>query len=218
MKRRTLLSAGSSSIFTLALGGTALNHLGAGSGFLVSQANAQTPARVTEMTIGDPDAPIQMIEYASFTCPHCATFHADTFKPIKANYVDTGRIRFTFREVYFDRPSLWASMIARSQDSVDFFFGFSDLLFQKQRDWLEDGDPSVIIQELRTLAKAAGLTDTSLDEYLSDATQAQNLYTWYEENSVADQISAAPSFLIDGEKFDNMTYDGFASVLDAKLD
>lgn len=62
-----------------------------------------------------------------------------------------------------------------------------------------------------------GYTDTSLDEYLSDATQAQNLYTWYEKNSAADQISAAPSFLIDGQTLDNMAYDGFAIVLDTQL-
>ncbi|WP_386629588.1 thioredoxin domain-containing protein [Sulfitobacter geojensis] len=54
-------------------------------------------------------------EYASFTCPHCAAFHSGPFKQLKADFIDTGKIKFIYREVYFDRPGLWASMIARCQ-------------------------------------------------------------------------------------------------------
>ena len=89
-----------------------------GSSLMVGTAQAQTATEidtssVIEMTIGAEDAPIEMIEYASYTCPHCGKFHTDVFKKLKQNYIDTGKVRFTYREVYFDRYGLWASMVAR---------------------------------------------------------------------------------------------------------
>ena len=67
----------------------------------------------TDHVLGDPKAPITLIEYASFTCPHCANFHAKNFAKLKSEYIDTGKVNFTYREVYFDRYGLWAAMIAR---------------------------------------------------------------------------------------------------------
>ncbi|MGB1209346.1 MAG: thioredoxin domain-containing protein, partial [Paracoccaceae bacterium] len=79
---------------------------------LAGAANAQSatsePPVVQDMILGNPDAPIEVIEYASYTCPHCASFHANQFKQLKENYIDTGKIKFVYREVYFDRPGLWA--------------------------------------------------------------------------------------------------------------
>ena len=68
---------------------------------------------IKEMSIGNPDSSVTVIEYASYTCPHCAAFHADTFKQLKADYIDTGKINFVYREVYFDRFGLWAGIVAR---------------------------------------------------------------------------------------------------------
>ena len=69
-----------------------------------------------------------------FTCPHCAAFHATVFPQIKANYIDTGKVRLVYREVYFNKPSLWAAMIARCAPP-DRYFGIVDLLFDRQADW-----------------------------------------------------------------------------------
>ena len=68
---------------------------------------------LTYMAIGPADAKVTIVEYASFTCPHCAAFHTNVFKDLKKDYIDTGKVRFEFREVYFDRYGLWASMMAR---------------------------------------------------------------------------------------------------------
>jgi len=84
------------------------------------------------MVIGDADAPIEMIEYASFTCPHCARFHADVYPLLKADYIDSGKVKFIYREVYFDRFGLWASMIARCGGEAR-FFGLSNLIYEKIR-------------------------------------------------------------------------------------
>ena len=82
----------------------------------ISSAEAQeidTSGVVMEITMGDPNASTTVIEYASYTCPHCARFHEDVFKDLKTNYIDTGKINFVYREVYFDRFGLWAGMLAR---------------------------------------------------------------------------------------------------------
>ena len=68
---------------------------------------------VLEMSMGNPDADVTVIEYASFTCPHCRSFHEGAFKDLKKDYIDTGKINFIYREVYFDRFGLWAGMLAR---------------------------------------------------------------------------------------------------------
>ncbi len=220
MERRTLLAAGGGALLALG-GGYLLTRLDEQSGLLPGAANAQEASgalpEVVEMVKGNPDAAIEVIEYASFTCPHCATFHANQYQALQANYIDTGKIKFVYREVYFDRPGLWASMIARCPGDTDFFFNMSALLYEKQREWLASGDPATIVQDLRTLAKTAGLDDATLDACLSDGPKAESLFTWYQENAERDGINSTPSFIIDGQKYSNMPYDEFAATLDGKL-
>jgi protein-disulfide isomerase len=220
MKRRTLLAAAGGAALISGAGWLA-SRPDPATGLLPGAASAQTtdgamPA-VMEMVLGNPDAAVEVIEYASFTCPHCASFHADQFQQLKADYIDTGKIRFVYREVYFDRPGLWASMIARSQDNPDFFFSFADMLYEQQREWLAGGDPVVIVENLRRLAKVAGLDDAALDAALSNGPKAEALYTWYQENAERDGINSTPSFVIDGRLYSNMAYPEFAEILDARI-
>jgi protein-disulfide isomerase len=220
MKRRTLLAAGGGAAL-VAGAGWFVSRPDPVTGLLPGAANAQAAdgaaPEIMEMVLGNPDAAVEVIEYASYTCPHCATFHADQFPQIKANYIDTDKIRFVYREVYFDRPGLWASMIARSQDNTDFFFSFSSMLYEKQREWLAGGDPVVIVEQLRRLAKVAGLDDAALDAALSDGPKAEALYNWYQANAERDRITSTPSFLIDGRLYSNMPYSEFATILDARI-
>ena len=73
---------------------------------------------VAEMSMGSPDAPVTLVEYAMFTCPHCAAFARDVFPKIKANYIDTGKVRLVFREVYFNKPALWAARRKASSRTI----------------------------------------------------------------------------------------------------
>jgi protein-disulfide isomerase len=220
MERRTLLAAGGGALVALGAGWT-LSRPDPATGLLPGAANAQTADAplpdVIEMVKGDPDALVEIVEYASFTCPHCASFHANQFKLLESNYIETGKVKFIYREVYFDRPGLWASMIARCTDNVDFFFGFLELLYQEQRAWLASGDPAMIIEDLRKLAKTAGLDDAALDACLSNGPKAEALFNWYQENAERDGIKSTPSFFIDGTSYSNMAYDEFADTLDGKL-
>ncbi|MDQ7071826.1 MAG: DsbA family protein [Rhodobacterales bacterium] len=185
-------------------------------------ANAQEASDVDmsgiiEMVLGAEDAPIEMIEYASFTCPHCADFHLNVMGKIKADYIDTGKVRFIYRDVYFDRFGLWASMVARC-GGADKFFGVSDLIYKQQKEWLAGGDPATIVSNLRKIGKVAGLTDEGLDACLSDGDNAKALVAWYQKNAEMHDINSTPSFVIDGEKYSNMSYESFKEILDAKLD
>jgi hypothetical protein len=103
---------------------------------------------VLEMSLGNPDADVTVIEYASFTCPHCRSFHETVFGQLKTNYIDTGKINFIYREVYFDRFGLWGGIVARCGGEAK-YFGISDLLYKQQSEWLAGGDPA----QIATMAK-----------------------------------------------------------------
>ena len=183
-----------------------------------------TPAQAPEaglpeiqpMVLGAEDAPVSMIEYASFTCPHCADFHEEVWPAIKRDYVDTGLVRFEYREVFFDRPGLWASMVARCGGGMR-FFGVADLIYENQREWAQ-GQPAEIAEGLRRIGRTAGLDDEQLDACLSDGAMAQALVARFEEQTEADGITSTPSFVIDGELRSNMSLDEFRQVLDAELE
>ncbi len=172
---------------------------------------------IVDMVQGDADAPVEVIEYASYTCPHCANFHANQYEELKANYIDTGKIRFVYREIYFDRFGLWASMMARCGGETQ-FFGITGLLYEQQREWLAGGqDPALIGENLRRIGLTAGIDAEQLDACMADATMAQTLVAWFEENSTQHGVTSTPSFVIDGQLYTNMGYDEFADVLDAAL-
>lgn len=182
---------------------------------LAQEAEVDT-SQIAEMTRGDADAPVTVVEYASFTCPHCATFHDEVLPELQSEYVDTGKVQLVYREVYFDRYGLWASMVARC-GGEERFFGIADLIYERQRDWAQ-GDPAEIAESLRRIGKTAGLTDERLDECLTDADKAQSLVAWYEANAEADDITSTPSFLIDGEKFEGNWSTELLPAIDAALE
>ncbi|WP_226779808.1 DsbA family protein [Oceaniglobus trochenteri] len=170
---------------------------------------------VEEMSMGNPDAEVTVIEYASFTCPHCKNFHTGPLKEIKANYVETDKINFIYREVYFDRYGLWAGMVARCGGPVR-YFGLADLIYQQQAEWTK-GEPAQVAANLRRIGKTAGLSDTQLDACMSDADKAQAMVATWEKHAEEDEITSTPSFVINGTKYSNMSYGEFAKVLDEKL-
>ncbi|GAA4225727.1 protein-disulfide isomerase [Sagittula marina] len=174
---------------------------------------------VVEMTMGAEDAPIEVIEYASYTCPHCASANETLIPQLKKNYVDTGKVKFTYREVYFDKYGMWASLIARC-GGPEKFFGISDMIYKAQDDFIapaREGDEAGVADELRKIGRMAGLDNDQLEACLTDSTQLRTLLTWFQENATADDINSTPSFIIDGEKYSNMSYADFSEILDEKL-
>lgn len=181
----------------------------------VNAANAQGTVEIPDIMIGNPDAPVTVVEYASYTCPHCASFHKDTFKAFKTEYIETGKVHFIYREVFFDRYGLWASMIARCA-GPERYMGIADLLYEQQQNWARAGDPAAIADSLKRLGLQAGLEQATLDACLEDADMAQSLVTWYEANAARDGVRSTPSFLINGDMHTgNMSLSQIGALVDA---
>jgi protein-disulfide isomerase len=167
-----------------------------------------------DMAIGDPNAPLTVIEYASLTCPHCATFHTETFPEIRADYVDTGKVRFVFREVYFDQYGLWAAMIARC-GGPDAYFGFISTFFELQREWARADD---IVAELQRIGRLGGLPAERMDACLRDEQLLERLVADYQANVAADDVRSTPTFIVGDETFTGaISAEEFAAILDRKL-
>lgn len=174
---------------------------------------------ITEMVMGDPDAPIEVIEYASYTCPHCANAAKTLIPELKKNYVDTGKVKFVYREVYFDKYGMWGSMIARC-GGPEKFFGITDLIYKGQDTILapaRDGNDAGVADELRKIGRIAGLDNEQLDACLADGDKLRTLLVWFQENAKRDGVDSTPTFMIDGQKYSNMSYQDFSKILDEKL-
>lgn len=174
-------------------------------------------SRVPDMVMGKIDAPVTVVEYASFTCPHCANFHATVWNDFKKNYIDTGKVKFVYREVYFDKFGLWAAIVARC-GGPEKYFGISDILYDHQKDWLASNDEKGIADALKKIGLSAGMTEDQVNACLNDNDQAKAMVTAYQTNATNDNVQGTPTFLINGESHSGeMTYAEFAALLDAKL-
>ena len=171
---------------------------------------------IVEMFVGSEDAPVTVIEYASFTCPHCRAFHEDTYGDLKTNYIDAGKVKFVLREIYFDRFGLWAGMVARCS-GPDRYFGIVDILFTEQSEWTAGGDPTGVATNLRKIGRRAGLDNEQVEACLQDGDKAQALVALYQKNAQADDVSATPTFIINGEKYSNMSFGDFSTIIDEQL-
>lgn len=222
MKR--ILTAAVMAAALLAGGGWWISQQGAQSstaGFdLPGAANAQSAetaaeVEIIEMVQGNPDATVEVIEYASYTCPHCARFHEGPYNQLKADYIDSGKIKFVYREVYFDKYGMWASMIARCEPSK--FFGITDLVYKGQSEWARAGGDAAIADELRKIGLLAGLGADQVEACLTDGAKLRALVEWYRTNAEKDGIQSTPSFVINGKLYSNMSYAEFQEVLDDQL-
>ena len=167
-----------------------------------------------DIALGDPEAPLTVYEYASFTCPHCATFHTETFPEFREKYIDTGKVRFVLREVYFDQYGLWASMVARC-GGEEGFYPLVDAFLRSQPTWTRAPDIGHAIQQV---GRRAGLPADRLQQCLSDRDFAKDLLAWYQENRDAHEIQSTPTFVIEGEKHTGaMSFEDFSAIVDEAL-
>lgn len=182
----------------------------------VAAQDSSAPLEVFDYALGPEDARVKLTEYASFTCPHCADFHANVFKQLKTDYIDTGKIRFEYREVYFDRYGLWAAMLARCGGELR-YFGISDILYSTQREWAASDDPAVVVENLKKIGRTAGMDDATLNSCMQDGALAEAMVARFETNFKADGIEGTPTLIINGTKHSNMSYADLKVILDAEL-
>jgi protein-disulfide isomerase len=192
------------------LGTATLALAGAGATFLWNGTNAQ-PATAAAATISSADlmqagplgdrslgadnAPITIIEYASMTCPHCARFDTEVFPQLKEKYIDTGKVRYIFREFPLDKLSAAAFMLARCDK--DKYFPIIDTLFKQQATWVV---PTGATEQLLLIAKEAGFNESSFKACLANQKVLDGI-EWVRARAVEKfKVNATPTFFINGEK------------------
>lgn len=181
-----------------------------------TSAEAPAPAILPDVVMGAEDAPLTIIEYASFTCGHCQHFHEENWGKLKSEYIDTGKAKFIQRDVYFDAVGLWAGILARCGGD-DKYYAVSDMLFDEQKKWLgaESGDE--IAANLRKIGLKAGMTDEQMTACWDDKATAESLIATFQKNATDDGIDATPTFIIGGEKVTNQPWDDLKKIIDDKL-
>ena len=168
-------------------------------------AESEVNDKYLDMSVGSPNASVTLIEYASFTCPHCAEFHNDVFPSLKKEYIDTNKVKFIYREVYFDAAGLWAGLLARCAEKEK-YFGIVKLLYNKQKKWAFASSEKEILNELASIGRQIGINEIQFKDCLSNKDKALNLVQAYQENAKKDEITSTPSLVIENVVYKNMPY------------
>ena len=173
-----------------------------------------TAEALKERVLGDPDAPVEIIEFASLTCPHCAAFHADKLPQIKKKYIDTGKAKLIARDFPFDRLGAMGAMMARCANPSR-YHQFLDVLFKQQSKWTRSNDP---VGELQKIGKLGGLSE---DDFVA-CMQNEDLLTGILESRQAGvqehEVNSTPTFIINGEKIvGNVPLEEFEAAIEKHL-
>lgn len=183
----------------LALASSALSALDLS---LIDKALAQSPSLADlavagplgDIVVGREDAPVTIIEYASMTCSHCASFHTSTYPALKAKYIDTGKVKFILREFPLDPLAAGAFMLARCAGK-DKYHAMVDALFQKQKEWVVQKP----IEPLMAIAKQAGFTEESFNSCLQDQKLLEGIESVRTRASEKLGVNSTPTFFINGK-------------------
>ncbi len=160
-------------------------------------ADLMAPGELPDVVVGSPDAKVTIVEYASMTCGHCANFHNKVYPELKTKYIDTGKVRFVFREFPLDNLAAAASMLSRCAGG-DRGQGLISVLFAKQEDWaFVRGNP---VPKLFDIAKQAGFTQESFDKCLTDQALLDKLIAGRTRASEKFGVSSTPTFFINGKR------------------
>jgi len=196
--------------FTAALSLTGLAALAGVSPFrLIANAIAQSgpevakPVSLPDMALGPANAPVTITEFASMTCPHCAAFNETVFPKIKSEYIDTGKIRYVFREFPLDIKAAAGSMLARciAKDDAGKYFAVIDMLFKQQNDWVLKNTTETLIR----IGKQAGLSQQVIEECLKDQALLDKIAADQKYASEVLKVDSTPTFFINGDKIKGET-------------
>ena len=190
--------------FTFAL---SLTGLAALAGFsplrLIAEAMAQSasdvakPQSLPDMALGPANASVTITEYASMTCPHCAAFNEQVFPKIKSEYIDTGKVRYIFREFPLDIKAAAGSMLSRCIANGDApkYFAVTDMLFRQQNDWVVKNTT----ETLGRIGKQAGLSQPEVEACLKDQSLLDKIAADQKFANEVLKVSSTPTFFINGE-------------------
>jgi protein-disulfide isomerase len=170
---------------------------------LIAEAMAQgasdvaKPVSLPDMALGPANATVTITEYASMTCPHCAAFNENVFPKIKSEYIDSGKVRYVFREFPLDIKAAAGSMLARciAKDDAGKYFAVIDMLFKQQNDWVTKNTT----ETLTRIGKQAGLSQQAVEDCLKDQALLDKISADQKFANEVLKVNSTPTFFINGE-------------------
>ena len=196
--------------FTAALSLTGLAALAGLSPLrLIAEAMAQgasdvaKPVSLPDMALGPANATVTITEYASLTCPHCAAFNETVFPKIKSEYIDTGKVRYVFREFPLDIKAAAGSMLSRciAKDDSGKYFAVTDMLFKQQNDWVMKNTTDTLTR----IGKQAGLSQQAVEDCLKDQALLDKIAADQKFAAEVLKVDSTPTFFLNGEKIKGET-------------
>ncbi len=188
----------------------------------VDMAEVVKPGPLPEMAIGEENAPVTIVEYMSMTCPHCATFHNNTFDEIKKNYVDTGKARFIIREFPFDPRAAAAFMLARcnptkpeEESTPAQYFPMVSMLMKQQEAWAgaQDGRAALL-----QMSKLAGFSQETFQACLTNQKLLDDVNATMKRGADEFGVNSTPTFLINGKRYAGaMSVESMSALIDSLL-
>ena len=187
------------------------------SGFAFSADPSKVENKYIEMSKGDDNAPVVFVEYASLTCPACAAFHTNVYPKLNKEYIETGKVKFIHREIYFDRAGLWAALTARCTNGVNRYFGMLKLLYSEQPTWSRFDSGDKIVEALLKISTKSGIDKEKFLSCLEDEEKSIDLMKQYQSYVIEDAVESTPTFIINGKKYTNRSYGELKKIIDKEL-
>jgi protein-disulfide isomerase len=193
LSRRHILSG----IGTAALAGPAiLGGTRAASAQDVNAAELLKPGPLGDKILGADNAPVTIVEYASVTCPHCATFHQQTYPALKSKYIDTGKVRLIFREFPTQPAPVAIAGFMLARCAGDKYYPMLDAIFDQQKSWAQDP-----YQGFLRIARQAGFTQESFETCLKDSKLAEQIQQVAQRGNTEFKVESTPTFFINGKRY-----------------
>jgi protein-disulfide isomerase len=176
---------------------------------------ATKPQALPDMALGPAEAKVTIVEYAAATCPHCAAFNKDVFPKIKSEFIDTGKIRYVFREFPLNIKDLACAMLSRriaGEDSAK-YFAVVDIMFRQQDQLVEKTSDT-----LRLIGRQAGLTTQAVEDCLKDQTMQDKISSGQKYAEDVLKVEGTPTFFINGDEIvGEAAFEEFAKRINALL-
>ncbi len=186
----------------------------ASAGVQQSAAATQPALYPDDMFLGNPNAKVVVIEYASLSCPHCARFNADVFPQVRTNYIDKGLVKWVYRDYPLNNPAYLAAVLTHCASPMR-YFGLVDKLFKSQDFWAASDNPP---QALKQFALSEGIDEKTYDACLNDQALKDKIISRLKEAGDKYKVDATPSFIIQGSLHSGeISYDDLKKLLDAAL-
>ena len=168
-----------------------------------------TPPEEGDMAMGSDTAKVTVIEYASASCPHCAAFYNEVFGKLKTDYIDTGKVKFIFREFPHNNQGWAAFMVARCAPKEK-YFPMVDVFFKTQEKWVPDA-----YNQLKEIAKQSGMSEVDFEACLKNEKIAKGVDDVRAKASTKYGVTGIPTFFINGKVYNGeITYDAMKAILD----